>query len=89
MKQALAVQAVEPQVSRAKTADAATQAGSVLTAQPDAANLSSASNLVMQAIAGSDVRTDKVEALQKAIANGSYNVPSSAIADKIIQSMTE
>jgi len=89
VKQAMAtaVPASESQASRGKTAGAPTQATS--DTKPDAANLSSASNLVAQAIAGSDVRAVKVEALQKAIADGSYNVSSSVVADKIIQSMTE
>lgn len=51
----------------------------------DKANLSSASELVAQALATDDVRTDKVESLRAAIASGSYSVPSADIADKMIR----
>ncbi|MGH9597629.1 MAG: flagellar biosynthesis anti-sigma factor FlgM [Edaphobacter sp.] len=53
----------------------------------DEANLSSAGSFVSQALGGSDVRPEKVAALQQAIATGSYNVSSSDVADKIIQSL--
>ena len=57
------------------------------TAQPDRADLSSAGGIVSQALEGSDTRSAKVAALQQAIADGSYNVSSSDVADKIIQSL--
>lgn len=53
----------------------------------DLTELSSTGGLVAQALGGSDVRTDKVAALQQSIATGSYSVPSSDVADKIIQSL--
>jgi len=43
--------------------------------------------LIAQALEGSDVRTEKVAALQESIANGSYNVSSSDVADKMIRSL--
>jgi negative regulator of flagellin synthesis FlgM len=55
----------------------------------DQANLSSAGGLVAQALTGSDTRSEKVASLQQAIATGSYNVSSSDVADKIIQSLLE
>jgi len=57
--------------------------------QADATSLSSAGALIAKVFDSSDVRTAKVEALQQAIASGSYNVPSSMVADKIIQSLTD
>ncbi len=36
-----------------------------------------------------DVRTDKVAALKSAIDGGTYKVPASAVADKIISSLLE
>jgi negative regulator of flagellin synthesis FlgM len=51
----------------------------------------SAISLTAQTLSGasndSDVRMEKVQQLQAAIANGAYNVSASAVADKLIQSM--
>ncbi len=55
----------------------------------DQTELSSTGGLVAQALESSDVRTAKVAALQQAIVTGTYNVPSSGVADKIIQSLLE
>jgi len=41
----------------------------------------------VQALSGSDVRSSKVEALQQSIAAGTYNVSSSDVADKLIESL--
>lgn len=54
----------------------------------DQAVISSASGLLTQALNASDVRLDKVLPLQQAIASGSYDVSPSAVADKIISSLT-
>jgi flagellar biosynthesis anti-sigma factor FlgM len=53
----------------------------------DQTNVSAAAGLVATALNTSDVRQDKVTALQTAIANGSYNVPASAVAGKIVDSL--
>ncbi|RZU39543.1 flagellar biosynthesis anti-sigma factor FlgM [Edaphobacter modestus] len=53
----------------------------------DAATLSPTGELISQALGGSDVRSSKVEALQKAIADGSYNVSSSDVAGKVMDSL--
>lgn len=53
----------------------------------DQTTLSLASKLITTALAGSDVRTEKVASLQKAIASGSYNVSSSDVADKLLTSL--
>jgi negative regulator of flagellin synthesis FlgM len=55
----------------------------------DEANLSSAGGIVAQALEGSDVRTTKVAALQQAIADGSYNVASSDVAEKMIETLLD
>lgn len=68
---------------RSKTADVK-PAGSTDT---DETKLSPTGGLIAQALAGSDVRSSKVEALQKAIADGSYNVSSSDVAGKIMDSL--
>jgi negative regulator of flagellin synthesis FlgM len=49
--------------------------------------VSSAGELITHALGASDVRADKIEALQKAIATGSYRVSSAEVADKMIQSL--
>jgi negative regulator of flagellin synthesis FlgM len=53
----------------------------------DATSLSSASGLVSQSVAGSDVRADKVAALQQAIAAGTYKVSANDVATSIINSL--
>ena len=55
----------------------------------DQTTLSATAGLVAQALEGSDTRSGKVASLQQAIAAGSYSVPSSAVADKVIQSLLE
>jgi negative regulator of flagellin synthesis FlgM len=55
----------------------------------DLTSLSATGGLVAQSLGGSDVRSEKVASLQQAIAEGSYNVSSSAVADKIMQSLLE
>jgi negative regulator of flagellin synthesis FlgM len=55
----------------------------------DQTTLSATAGLVANALEGSDTRSEKVASLQQAIAAGTYNVPSSAVAGKIIQSLLE
>jgi negative regulator of flagellin synthesis FlgM len=52
----------------------------------DRATLSSAANQVSQS-ADSDVRLDKVASIQAQLAAGTYNVPASAVAGKLVQSL--
>ena len=53
----------------------------------DRATLSDAANEVSQAASGEDVRTEKVAAVQAALAAGTYNVPASAVASKLVDAM--
>jgi negative regulator of flagellin synthesis FlgM len=55
----------------------------------DQASLSPTASLVAQALSGSDVRTEKVTALQQSIAAGSYNVPSSDVAGKLMGALLD
>jgi negative regulator of flagellin synthesis FlgM len=55
----------------------------------DQTTLSATAGLVANALGGADTRSEKVASLQQAIAAGTYNVPSSAVAGKIIQSLLE
>ncbi len=68
----------------AKTVNAEAQG---VPAATDQATLSAAASLAASAAPDSDVRMDKVAAVQAALANGSYNVPSSAVAGKMIDQM--
>jgi flagellar biosynthesis anti-sigma factor FlgM len=54
---------------------------------PDRATFSSAGSEVQSAAADSGVRTDKVAGIQAALAAGNYNVPPSAVASKVVDSM--
>ena len=53
----------------------------------DRATLSSAGTGIAQSTAGPDVRWDKVASIQQAIADGSYDVPASAVASHIVDAM--
>ena len=53
----------------------------------DRATLSTAGNQVSQSVSGEDVRTDKVAAVQAALAAGTYSVPASAVASKLVDAM--
>ena len=55
----------------------------------DSASLSAAGGLAAQSTDMSDVRTTKVAELRQAIASGTYNVPASAVADKMVESMLD
>lgn len=74
-----------PDVSTTTKTPAATAGSSEVAS--DKARLSLASSLVTKAISGSDVRTDKVSAIQNAIANGTYQVSAGDLANKIIASL--
>jgi len=53
----------------------------------DRATFSSAGSEVSQAASGEGVRADKVAAVQAALAAGTYSVPASAVASRVIDSM--
>ncbi len=54
----------------------------------DQASLSTTGGMMAQALlSGSDVRTDKVAALQQQIAAGTYNVPAANVADKLMNAL--
>lgn len=53
----------------------------------DSATLSSAGSEASLTSSGSDVRMDKVASVQAALAAGTYNVPISAVASKLVDAM--
>jgi flagellar biosynthesis anti-sigma factor FlgM len=53
----------------------------------DHATLSNAGSEVSQTAADSDVRMDKVAAVRAALAAGTYSVPASAVAGKVVEAM--
>jgi negative regulator of flagellin synthesis FlgM len=55
----------------------------------DLTSLSTTGGLVAQALEGSDTRSAKVASLQQAIVSGNYNISSSDVAEKIMQSLLE
>lgn len=79
-----ATEATKPVSGEAAKAEGTAHA---LSDQSDHAVLSAAGSLISKGLDGSDVRMEKVQALQQAIASGSYHVPSSAVADKLIDLM--
>lgn len=78
-----------PQATESTAAADQHHASGPSTARADEANLSSTSGMIAHALAGSDVRPEKVAALKQAIDSGSYNVSSSDVAGKMIQSLLE
>ena len=72
------------------TRDSALTGKTGATASADKAELSSAGSVLAQAaVSTDDVRTVKVESIRAAIADGSYNVPAGAVADKLIQHLLD
>jgi flagellar biosynthesis anti-sigma factor FlgM len=55
----------------------------------DRASLSNAGSEVSQTAADSDVRMDKVAAVRAALEAGTYNVPASEVAGKLLDAMLE
>lgn len=83
-----AVQPVPSDIILSSVQGAAAKADSKLepaSESADHADLSGAASLVSQAASLPDVRTEKVESIQAAIAGGNYNVSSSDVAQSLIR----
>jgi negative regulator of flagellin synthesis FlgM len=83
LKSLLGVTQPPPAATQSKQATAATPSA----LSSDSATLSSAGSQVSLTAADSDVRLDKVANIQAALASGTYNVPPSAVASKMVDSM--
>ena len=74
---------VAPTVTQAQSGAAAAKKES----PSDRATLSSAANVIAQAAANGDVRTEKTAEIQAALAAGSYHVEPAVVAVKVVDSM--
>ena len=83
LKQLLGVTPTVPAAPQTRSSTAAS--GSALGS--DLATLSSAGSEVSLTASETDVRADKVAGVQAALAAGTYNVPASAVASKLVDSM--
>ncbi|MGP8269773.1 MAG: flagellar biosynthesis anti-sigma factor FlgM [Terracidiphilus sp.] len=83
LKSLLGVNPPIPAATQSKGTAAA--GGSALAS--DRATLSNAGSEVSQSASESDVRTDKVASVQAALAAGTYHVPASAVASKVVGAM--
>jgi negative regulator of flagellin synthesis FlgM len=83
LKSLLGVTPPETATTQPKSNPATT--GSGLTS--DRATFSSAGSEVSLTAAEPEVRADKVASIQAAIAAGTYNVPASAVASKVVDAM--
>ncbi|HWZ51341.1 MAG TPA: flagellar biosynthesis anti-sigma factor FlgM [Granulicella sp.] len=75
--------------SRSSAAGAGGAAANAAAQFGDQTTISSTSDALSAALNASDVRTGKVASLQAAIQGGAYNVPSGAVADKLLSSMLQ
>lgn len=76
------------QIEKQTKASSADTTGSV--ASQDVARLSGAGSVLATAAANTDdVRAERVAALKAAVDAGTYNVSSTAVADKLLDSMLE
>ena len=75
--------------TRAGSSSGSTIGSTTIGTSVDHASLSAAGGLAAQSTDMSDVRTTKVAELRQAIASGTYNVPASAVADKMVESMLD
>ena len=75
--------------SAGSTAQSSSTASNFSLLDSDKSVVSTAGGAMVDAMNTSDVRTDKVAALKAAIDNGTYNVSSQAVAQKLITSMLD
>ena len=81
----LGTNAVAPSATQGKTSS--TAPSGTTGGMTDRATLSNAASEMSDAAAGEGVRMDKVTAVQQALDAGTYNVPASEVASKVVDSM--
>jgi negative regulator of flagellin synthesis FlgM len=87
LKSLLGVNPAAPSAHESRSAAATAASGNAL--DGDRATLSSAGSEAAQTVSDEGVRTDKVASIQAALAQGTYNVPASAVASKMVDAMLE
>ena len=76
-----------PVSNQAETAAQNTDETAKTMQNTDRATLSVAGAEISQSSPDADVRWEKVASIQKAVADGTYNVPASAVASKMVDAM--
>jgi negative regulator of flagellin synthesis FlgM len=84
LKSLLGVAPATTAVTQSKSGGATTSESAL---SSDSATLSSAGSEVSLTAATSDERMDKVASIQAALASGTYHVPASAVASKVVDAM--
>lgn len=82
LKSLLGVNSPSPAAPQGRSSTAAAS-----TFDSDRVTFSDVASEVSQSASSDGVRMDKVAAVQSSLANGTYNVPASAVASKVIDSM--
>jgi negative regulator of flagellin synthesis FlgM len=75
------------EITKTESAAAGRSGEAAVSGNADEATLSPAASMAAEAAQDSGVRMDKVTSVQQAIAAGTYNVPSSDVAGKMIDRM--
>lgn len=85
------LQGLQQLFSSPEVAEATGKAGAAVAQSADSggdkATLSAAASLAAAAAPDSDVRMEKVAEIQQALASGTYNIPASQVAGKMIDQM--
>ncbi len=77
---------VTPQTAEPTQAVSRASEPSVNPIESDSATLTPAATMV-QSAGDSNMSSDRIASIQSAIASGTYNVPASAVAEKIVENM--
>jgi negative regulator of flagellin synthesis FlgM len=87
LQEILGISATDKARAQSSVTTEATEGAEAASQGGDQTSLSTAANLVSHAATLPDVRTGKVSAVQQALADGNYQISSSDVAAKMIDSM--